>query len=117
MVDATQAMEGENLTADIVAKSPTKKLVILGEGKYQQQEYDGKTTQKLEIPVEIDGKRKLWRPNKDSASSIGLMYGTNTEKWVGKIVQLQLGVFKGKQIIQGYPLPPAVLGISTETIQ
>lgn len=104
MVDATNAMEGENLTADMVAKSPTKKLVILGAGKYAATEFDGKTVQKLELPIEIDGKRKLWRPNKDSAASIGLIYGKDTDNWVGKIIILSLSVFKGKQIVHGMPM-------------
>jgi len=99
MVDGTQAMESRYLNADTVRESKTKKLVILNEGEYQESDYGLKLT----LDVEIDGRTKLWRPNKDTCCNIGDKYGKETKKWIGKLVGLTVIKVMGKPSILGVP--------------
>lgn len=99
MVDATRAMESKYVNADLVRDSPTRKLVILGEGEFVEGDYGAK----LELPVMIDGKDKTWSLNKDSAKNLNAEYGRDSKNWVGAIVKLQIAKVQGKDSVLGVP--------------
>lgn len=99
MVDATRATESGYMNADLVNNSKTKTLVILEAGKYEDTDYG----EKLTIKVEIDGKPKTWRPNKDTCSNIAKKHGMDTITWVGKKITLSVIKMMGKETIAGVP--------------
>lgn len=101
MVDATAAMEGKYVNADLVRQSPTKKCVFIDEGKYEDGDYGAK----LHLTVEIDGKQKTWAPNKDTVKNISEEYGTDTRNWIGKVIKLSIGKINGKDTVNGMPMP------------
>jgi len=103
MVDSTDAMESRYLTADLVRESPTKIISFLDEGLYEETDY-GK---KLTLLVEIDGKQKIYRPNRDSVSNFQV-FGKDTMGWLGKQAKLQLIKIQGKDSILGLPISPKV---------
>lgn len=105
MVDVTTAMESDSLNVDIVRESPTKKCVILDEGSFEEKEFDGKKVSKLQLNVEIDGKRKKWLPNRDTVKNIAAIYGRESKLWGGKIIQLQIVKILGKDAVMGIPIP------------
>ena len=103
MVDTTAALESPYITAELVKKSTSKKLVVLGEGNYEEVTFDGETSNRLTLPVEIDGKKKVWRPNKDSITNMNEKFGTNTASWVGKVAKLQTTRIQGKDMVIAIP--------------
>lgn len=98
-MDATQFAEGEYINADIVRHSPTKLIKILGAGKSENTEYGLKLT----LPVKIDDKPKIWRPNRDSVRNIINVFGKDTESWIGKQVDLSVITIMGKDSVVGVP--------------
>ena len=110
MVDATQAMEGKYVNADLVRESPTKKCIIIDEGSYEEGDYGAK----LHLSVEIDKKIKTWSPNKDSVKNIAEEYGRDTKAWIGKIIKLSVGKINGKDTVNGMPVP--MPKVSEETV-
>lgn len=94
-------MESKYINADLVRDSPTKRLVIIGEGEFVEGDYGAK----LELPVQIDGKDKIWSPNKDSSKNLAAECDSRDSKdWVGSIVKLQIVKVQGKDSIVGVPL-------------
>lgn len=99
MVDATKACESAYVDVNLVQNSKAKRVVILNGGAY----VEGKFGEKLEIGVEMDGKQKTWSPNRDCATSLKLAYGEDTNRWVGKVVSLELMMKNGKLAIVALP--------------
>ena len=100
MVDTTRASEGKYVNADMVKDSPSKKLVIIDEGEF----VDGDYGEKFQVTVEIDGKQKIWSPNKDSLLNIQAVFGKDSKNWIGKIISLSTMKVRGKDTVQGVPL-------------
>lgn len=98
MVNTQEALESNFVTTELVKFSPSKKLVILDEGRYDETDFG----RRLTLSVEIDGKKKQWRPNKDSIKNLQA-FGLDTKNWLGKSVRLQNAFFKGKEIVIGTP--------------
>ena len=96
-MDTTKATEGKYVNAEIVKGSPTKKCVIINEGEF----VDGDYGEKFQLTVEIDGKQKIWSPNKDSIKNLQLAFGKDSINWVGKIIKLKVVIFKGKETVNG----------------
>ena len=107
MVDTTEAMESQYITADLVKASPTKQLVVTGEGEYENATFNNETSKRLTIPVEIDGKAKIWRPNKDSVKNFNAEFGKESKNWVGKVARLQVVTVQGKETALAIPIPVA----------
>ena len=100
MVDTKQALESEFVTVELVRESATKKLVVYDPGSYENTDYGDKLT----LGVNIDGKKKKWRPNKDSITALQA-YGADTVNWVGKLIALKIEKRNGKDCVIGYPEP------------
>jgi len=105
MVDTTKAIEGKYVNPDMVKGSPTKRLVILGEGTYEKGDYG----EKFQMPVEIDYKQKIWSPNKDSLKNMQSAWGMDSAKWVSKIVILSTLIVRGKETVNGFPNPEEII--------
>ncbi len=99
MVDSTKACESSYMDVDLVQNSKKKQIVIMGAGAYVL----GQFGEKLEIPIEIDGKAKTWSPNRDSANNLNRAYGADTQAWIGKVVNMQLITKNGKVTVLGVP--------------
>ena len=97
MVDSTEAMESSFLTVQIVKDSTTKKLVVLDQGSYETTENNER---RLSIVVNIDGKKKKWRPNKETVQNLQVL-GKDTVNWVGKVINLQIQMRGGKEAVIG----------------
>lgn len=110
MVDTTKAKEGKYITADLVKESLSKKCVIINEGEF----VDGDFGEKFQITVEIDGKQKIWSPNKDSICNMHDAYGKDSKAWIGKIVKFKVTKFKGKDTVTGEPVSEPT--VTTEVI-
>lgn len=108
-MDISKALESTYINAELVSQSPTKKLVILDEGSFQKREYDGKVSDKFELIVEIDRKRKTWSPNKDTIRNLIIAYGKDSTNWIGKIVNLQVSSVRGKFTVTGMPMPEPIV--------
>jgi len=104
MVNVKEAIEGNKLNAEIVKGSLSKRCVIITPGEYKDSEWG----LKLELDIEIDGKKKKWSPNKDTLKNISYAFGEDSAFWVGKVISLSTYVFKGKETVNGMPvqLPP-----------
>lgn len=100
MVDSTKAMEGLYLNAASVERSPSKKIIILEEGEYQEVDYGKGTEERLTLKVEMDKHPKLWRPNKDSVKNIvRVTDSVNTKGWVGVVCDLGIITIQGKESV------------------
>ena len=104
MVGTNKALESEYLTVAYLKDSENKHFIVLGEGKYQETDYGTK----LRIPVEINGQRKTWTPNKDSIKNCRNEWGENTTGWVGKMVRGQIINVQGKEAINAFPMETKV---------
>lgn len=99
MVDSTDAMLGNYVNADMVKHLKAKKLVVVTEGEY----VDTKFGRKLQLDVEVDGKAKTWKPNIDSLKNFNNSFGPDTKGWIGKIANLQVVSFQGKETVLATP--------------
>lgn len=102
MVNTDKAVEGDFITADFVNNSPTKLCTPIDEGNYEDSDFGDRLT----ITVEIDGKRKKYRPNKDTVTNLRNEYGKDSKEWIGKLIRLKTVRFKGKDIVHGEPAGP-----------
>ena len=103
MVDSSPACESKYLDTDTVRNSPTKRLIILDEGQFKEQDFEGEKYNALVLNVEIDGKRKEWKPNRDSASNLKSGLGADTKGWVGKPILVQVIKVRGRDSILATP--------------
>jgi len=101
MVDTTRASEGKYVNAEMVKDSPTKKAVIIDEGEYIEGDYG----EKFQLTVELDGKQKIWSPNKDSIKNIQSELGKDSKFWIGSIIRLAAMTVRGKQTVNGFVMP------------
>ena len=97
MVDTTKATEGKYVNADMIKNSPTKKGVIIDEGEF----VEGQFGEKFQLTIELDGKQKVWSPNKDSLLNIHDKMGKDSKFWVGTIIKFRTTIVKGKHIVIG----------------
>jgi|TARA_Y100000296_G_scaffold86217_1_gene125137 hypothetical protein len=103
MVDVTQAMESTYLTADVVKTLKSKIGVITSEGEFEELTYDGITSTRLTLNVDVDGRRKIWRPNRDSVKNLSSMFGRESKLWFGKKIMLSIVSMKGKDCVIAVP--------------
>jgi hypothetical protein len=99
-MDATQFGESDFITTEIVNASKTKKIVIVGDGKVEETDWGSR----MELPVEIDGKKKRYRPNKDTIKNCISLFGADTKGWLGKTISLVVMSIAGKDSIIGTPI-------------
>jgi len=88
------------LNVNFAKNSPTKKAVILNGGVLKQMP-DGKN--KLNLLVEIDGKQLPWIPNIITLKNLQDKYGTESNAWVGKVINLNIQFIQGREGIVGVP--------------
>lgn len=78
-------IDGNNLNANVVKQATNKNAVILSSGAMKKMQ-DGQ--EKFSLLVEFDGRQLGFTPNKISLENISKKYGTETTKWVGKVILL-----------------------------
>ncbi len=94
--------EGIKVNVEFVENSPTKTLVITGEGR---QDKTGTYGQIAVVPVQIDEKNKTWHLSNKSSANLQKIYGKESKEWIGKPIKLEVLVNdKGKKYIEGTPL-------------
>lgn len=99
-MDVSKYAESDYVTVQMVKDSPTKKLTILSPAT--EETYDGKTS--IGFLVEIDGKRKQWKPSKNNLSNLISKYGTDDTAFISKVVSLSTAKnAQGKEVIVGMP--------------
>lgn len=100
MVDVTQAMESQYLTADAVKNAKDNAFgVITSEGKYEDTEYGNKLT----LSVELNKVPKIWRPNRDSVANLANKFGRDSKLWLGKKIVFQVHKIAGKDCVIALP--------------
>ncbi len=93
-------------------------VTFLGEGKLEKSSFDDddNADERLTIPVEINGEKKLITPNMTSMRDLSEGWGTDTKGWVGKKATVSLEkkrVFgQSKQVAFYHPVE--TLGIKSE---
>jgi len=98
----TKGLEGsDSISIGLVKDSPTKKLVILSAGTMVLDTKENK--QKFQCLVEMDGRSKMYRPNKTTIKKLQEKYGFDSNAWVGKALSLEQGQVNGKDAIIGTP--------------
>ena len=100
-MDTKHLVEGDNMTIQLVRESPSKRCVILSSGSIAA---DREGKQKFGMLVDIDGKQKLYRPNKTTLKPLQEKYGFESAAWVGKALSLSIGQVQGKEAILGTPV-------------
>lgn len=100
-MDTKGLEEGNTVTVQAVKDSPTKKLVILSGGAMMPNK---EGIQKLNLLCEIDGRQKMWTPNKTTIRNLQGKLGYESSAWIGKLVGLSLTIIGGKEAVVGVPL-------------
>ncbi|OGH07905.1 MAG: hypothetical protein A2W22_05480 [Candidatus Levybacteria bacterium RBG_16_35_11] len=93
-------------------------LTIMQPHKVVEKEFKGEKTQRNEMLVELPNKKqKIWSANKISLREIGKHFGTNSDLWVGKQVQLAAMrmPIKGSMVDVVYAIP-MVNGVPVERV-
>lgn len=98
MVDAKEFIEGRYVTPKLVNNSPTKKCVIITEPVGEVTKY---SDNQLVCVVQIDKKMKTWQINIETAENLSTKYGTETQNWVNKVVNLKVVSISGKPLTSG----------------
>lgn len=96
-MDARQFGESDYITAAIVKASPSKKAVVISDAKVEETEFG----ERLTLQVEIDGKKKTYRPNKDTVRNLIEALGSETKGWLGKTVSFTVNSVMGKDSVIG----------------
>lgn len=104
-MDTKDLIGGNNVTLDVVKSSPTKKAMFLS-GGVMRTFPDGKT--KPSMLVEMDGKQISYTPNKTSLKNIALVFGYESNNWIGKYVSFECGIVNGKEAIIARPVQQVV---------
>ncbi len=98
-MDARIFSESDYVSPELVKLSPSKKGVVIGEITSEEVDFKGKKSMKLNIPIEIDGRRKTYRPNKDSIKNIAQICGFETKGWLGKTLAFNIITVLGKECV------------------
>lgn len=93
--------ESEYLNPSIVKESPTKRAVILGKIESIDVTFQGKTFNKLSMEVEIDGKKKTYRPSKDTIRNLHNTLGYESNQWLGRTLLFKIITVMGKECLIG----------------
>jgi hypothetical protein len=104
-MDTSQYGESAYITPELVKQSTAKKVYICGVAKIVQ----GKFGDKLELPVELDGKQKTWGLNRTVVQALqkfgeGKPNPKDDKHWVGKYVELRVINDGTKEIIVAIPV-------------
>ena len=97
-MDTTQYAEGQFISPELVKNSKSKKVYIAGDAEIVQ----GKFGDKLEVDVELDGKKKRWGLNRDQVKALH-EFGKDSKLWVGKWVSLKVVNIGGKETVVAIP--------------
>jgi len=98
MVDISEAMEGEFVGVDMVKASLSKKMIVLDPGSYEEADYGKEKVRRLTIGVNLDGKLKRYRPNKESLDNLKQL-GKDTISWVGKVIEAKVEKRSGREAV------------------
>lgn len=109
-MDMKKYEEGEYLSADIVEQSTSKTIVFLNSGEEKSHAEYGTRAQFL---VELDYKKKLYKPNRKSVGAMNTAWGTDSNLWVGKRAKVHVEVINGKRSIIAEPI---IAPIKEETL-
>lgn len=104
MVDITESLTGKYLNAEAVMKSSSKKIVILTEGEYREETFDGKKHNLFYLKVSMDKKEYEYRPNRDSLVNLAALWGSQTSDWIGKVASVQRVTMNGKDTVLAVPI-------------
>ena len=102
-MDMKKFRESDYVNAQLVQESPSKKLVILDEGTETQGFKD--KSKAVEFLVNLDGKKKLWKPNKSSLDKLSEAFGDDSAAYIGKQITLTIEKTKnGMEAVVGIPI-------------
>lgn len=95
-MDVSELVQSKWLTAQNVKESPSKTVVIIGQGLQEEVTNNkGEKYKALILPVQIDGLSKEWRVNRSSLKKLISLFGVRTESWVGQKVVLTTMLMQG----------------------
>lgn len=85
-MDISAYAESDYLTVQNIIDSKSKKLVIISPAI--EETLNGKTF--IKFRVEIDGKKKLWKPNRTTLQGLIVKFGKDDANFVGKVINLSV---------------------------
>jgi len=94
--------EGDIISIELVNNSPTKKAVILNQGEVVIEN----NRERLRLLVELDGKQKMYYPNRTTIKNLHHTCGKESMDWVGKYLLMSVGTINNKQAIIGTLVTP-----------
>lgn len=97
-METKEFLEGHYITVELVKDSPSKKSVVLTEAKGEETKFGNKLT----CNVEIDGKEKVWRMNRDSVKNMRSICN-DSFGWIGATVNFRIVSIGGKDSVVGIP--------------
>jgi hypothetical protein len=80
MVNIDRFCEGDYVNVEVVKASPSKRFIILDEGKTEI----GKFGEKFSFNVELDKKQKEFTPYRDAMKAMKNAWGSDSRVWIGK---------------------------------
>lgn len=89
-MDTKEFSESTYVNVELVRNSPTKRCIIKTDAKAEDVTFDGQTSKRITLEVELDGKIKGYSPNRTSLKNIQDGYGFESKKWVGKALHLNV---------------------------
>ena len=98
-MDTTNFSESAFVTPELVKNSASKILVVVDEAKGKESDFG----EQLCCTVQIDGKTKTWRMNRESVKNMQAL-GSDSKFWIGKKVQLLVMSPRGKEQVFGTPI-------------
>ncbi len=99
-MDVTRFAESDYVNAELIKSCKNNKAVIISDAKITKTEYG----ERMEFDLDIDKKRKTYRPSKDTIRNLIFVFGSETQRWLGKQIELSVYNFKGKECVLGRPL-------------
>jgi hypothetical protein len=94
MVNSKEATEGDYISVALINSAQNKNSVVIDPGDYEKTDFG----RRLTIGVNIEGKIKRYRPNKESVLNLQVL-GLDTMQWVGKIINFSVEKRLGKDCV------------------
>jgi hypothetical protein len=98
-MDTQEFAEAKFIGVELIKQSPSKKVYISGDAAV----VTGQFGDRLELPVELDNKKKTWTLTRDHVKALQECYGKDSRAWVGQTIGLRVVNVGGKESVLAFP--------------
>ena len=107
MVDMTKYAKGQFINVEYVKSSTIKGAVFLTAGEVYKNKWGNDA---VKFKVRVGNDIVEWTPNSTTVNNLNDAWGTDSEKWLTKVVRLEIEEKNDKEVVVGYP---AIIGVDT----